>query len=210
MYYLDQNIWFPNVDEASEEGLLAIGGDLSPERLLHAYRHGIFPWFDKNQPILWWSPDPRMILFPKEIKVSKSMKQVLRNSDFRVTVNTAFRDVITSCSLAQRPGQSGTWITDEMIESYTQLHKLGYAKSVEVWKEDLLVGGFYGIDLGDIFCGESMFAKVNNASKVGFITFLKYTNYALIDCQIYTDHLANLGAIEIPRTKFLTYLPGSD
>ena len=206
MYYLTENIWFPDVDETTEDGLLAIGGDLSPERLMLAYKKGIFPWFEENQPIVWWSPDPRMVLFPNELKVSKSMRQVLRNSGFVVTVNKSFKEVITECSKAKREGQLGTWITKDMIEAYTKLHELGYAKSVEVWQNDKLVGGLYGIDLGSVFCGESMFAKVSNASKVGFITFLQNTDYRLIDCQVYTEHLASLGAIEIPRKEFIQHL----
>ena len=206
MYYLDKDIWFPDVSQATEDGLLAIGGDLLPERLIYAYKRGIFPWYEDNQPIVWWSPDPRMVLFPEELKVSKSMKQVLRNSGFVVTVNKAFKEVIKECSLTKREGQSGTWITEEMIGAYIKLHEIGHATSVEVWQNDDLVGGLYGIDLGDIFCGESMFTKVSNASKVGFITFLQNTNYKLIDCQIYTEHLASLGAKEIPRNEFLNLL----
>lgn len=210
MCYLDKSIWFPDVDTAAEDGLLAIGGDLSAERLLYAYRRGIFPWFEDNQPILWWSPDPRMVLFPEELKVSKSMKQVFRNSNFVVTINKAFKEVIRECSLAKREGQSGTWITKEMIDAYTKLYELGYAKSVEVWLDDELVGGLYGVDLGDVFCGESMFAKVSNASKVAFITFLQNSNYILIDCQVYTEHLASLGAAEISRNEFMKYLQELD
>jgi len=206
MYYLDENIKFPQVSEASIDGLVAVGGDLSSERLLHAYKQGIFPWYEDKQPILWWSPDPRMVLFPEDLKVSKSMKQVLRNSDFVVTINKAFKDVITECSLVKREGQAVTWITDEMIEAYIKLHELGHAKSVEVWLNNELVGGLYGVDLGDVFCGESMFAKVSNASKVALITFLQNTNYKLIDCQVYTEHLASLGAREISRGSFLNYL----
>ncbi len=206
MHYLNENIWFPDVNETTEDGLLAIGGDLSSERLMYAYKHGIFPWFEKNQPILWWSPDPRMVLFPKELKVSKSMRQVLRNSDFKVTVNTSFNKVIKECSFVKREGQSGTWITDDMVEAYIKLHKMGRATSVEVWQDDILVGGLYGIDFGTVFCGESMFSKVSNASKVGFITFLQNTNYKLIDCQVYTEHLESLGAREIPRRNFMEYL----
>ncbi len=206
MHYLDKSIWFPDVDTATEDGLLAIGGDLSIKRLVYAYKRGVFPWFEDNQPILWWSPDPRMVLFPEELKVSKSMKQVLRNSNFMVTINKAFKEVIRECSLAKREGQSGTWITKEMIDAYTKLYELGYAKSVEVWLEDELVGGLYGVDLGAIFCGESMFARVSNASKVAFITFLQNSNYVLVDCQVYTAHLSSLGAREIPRKEFIHLL----
>lgn len=207
MQYLTEDIWFPNVNEASKEGLLAIGGDLSVERLLLAYKLGIFPWFETNEPILWWSPDPRFILFPTKLKVSKSMKQVLRNKNYVVTVNKACKDVITACSKIKRNGQESTWITNNMIEAYMALHELGYTKSVEVWRDHNLVGGFYGIDLGNgVFCGESMFAKESNASKVGFISFIQNTNYKLIDCQVYTKHLESLGAEEISRDAFLDYL----
>lgn len=207
MYFLNEDLWFPNVNEATPDGLLAIGGDLSVKRLLLAYRSGIFPWFESEEPLLWWSPDPRFVLFPEKLKVSKSMKQVLRNSNFEVTVNEAFKDVIKECSKINRAGQLGTWITKNMIEAYTELHKLGYAKSIEVWKDNELVGGLYGVDLNNgVFCGESMFAKVSNASKVGFISFVQNTNYKLIDCQVYTNHLGSLGAEDISRAKFLSYL----
>lgn len=207
MHYLTDKIWFPDVNEATEDGLLAVGGDLSAERLLLAYKLGVFPWFENEEPILWWSPNPRFVLFPNKLKVSKSMKQVLRNADYTVTINKDFKSVITECSKVNRQGQAGTWITKNMIEAYVKLQELGYAKSVEVWKADTLVGGLYGIDLGNgVFCGESMFAKVSNASKVGFITFIQNTNYKLIDCQVYTNHLESLGAEEISRDLFLEYL----
>lgn len=207
MYFLKEGLWFPNVNEATPEGLLAVGGDLSVERLLLAYKSGVFPWFESEEPLLWWSPDPRFVLFPEKLKVSKSMKQVLRNSDFEVTVNKAFKDVIKECSKIKRAGQLGTWITNNMIEAYTKLHELGYAKSIEVWKNSELVGGLYGVDVNNgIFYGESMFSKLSNASKVGFISFIQNTNYRLIDCQIYTNHLCSLGAQEISRAEFLSYL----
>ena len=207
MYYLNENIQFPDVSEASPEGVLAIGGDLSVERLILAYKSGIFPWFDDAEPIVWWSPDPRFVLFPKKLKVSKSMKQVLRNSNFEVTVNKDFRSVITECSKMKRDGQAGTWITEQMIEAYVKLHEQGYAKSVEVWLDNKLVAGLYGVDLGNgVFCGESMFTKVSNASKVAFITFIQNTNYKVIDCQVYTNHLESLGAEEVDREVFLSYL----
>ncbi|MFC5193938.1 leucyl/phenylalanyl-tRNA--protein transferase [Bizionia hallyeonensis] len=207
MQFLNQDLWFPPVSQANEDGLLAIGGDLSVPRLLLAYQLGIFPWFEGSQPILWWSPDPRFVLFPENLKVSKSMKQVLRNADFTVSINQNFNQVITECSKAKRNGQAGTWITDSMIMAYNELHKAGYAKSVEVWQEGELVGGFYGVDLGNgVFCGESMFAKVSNASKVAFITFIQNTDYQLIDCQVYTNHLERLGAEDISRDVFLEYL----
>ncbi|WP_053992728.1 leucyl/phenylalanyl-tRNA--protein transferase [Mangrovimonas sp. TPBH4] len=208
---LTNELKFPDVRETSPEGLLAIGGDLSVERLLLAYRSGIFPWFDDDDPILWWAPDPRFVLFPERLKVSKSMKQVLRNTDFVVTVNKAFSKVIRSCSKIKRHGQPGSWITQGMIDGYSDLHELGYAKSVEVWLDNELVGGLYGVDLGNgVFCGESMFSKVSNASKAAFITFIQNTNYRLIDCQVYTNHLETLGAEDMPREEFLKYLKIGD
>jgi len=207
MYFLTDKIAFPDVSEASFEGLLAIGGDLSSERLIHAYSNGIFPWFEDDEPLLWWSPDPRFVLFPKDLKVSKSMKQILRKSDFKVTVNKDFKSVIEQCAKAKRDGQDGTWITSLMEEAYIKLYQLGYAKSVEVWQDNELVGGLYGVDLGNkVFCGEGMFTKVSNASKVGFITFVKNSNYNVIDCQVHTKHLESLGAKHIPRTEFLKFL----
>lgn len=207
MKFLNQNIEFPDVSEATEDGLLAIGGDLSPERLIYAYQNGIFPWYDEGQPILWWSPDPRFVLFPKDLKVSKSMNQVLRNTKFNVTTDIAFEKVIEACASVKRDGQYSTWITEEMKAAYLKLHKLGYAKSVEVWQEDELVGGLYGIDLGNkVFCGESMFTKVSNASKVGFISFINNSDYKLIDCQVHTKHLESLGAKEIRRSEFMKLL----
>lgn len=207
MYYLSKALYFPPVEAAIYDGLLAVGGDLSVERLLLAYRSGIFPWFEYEEPILWWSPNPRFVLFPGELKISKSMKQVLRNSEFEVTMNQDFRKVIASCSEVKRRDQHGTWITNKMIDAYTKLHELGYAKSIEVWLEGKIVGGLYGVDLGNgVFSGESMFSSVSNASKVGFITFVENSNYNLIDCQVHTKHLESLGAKHIPRTAFLKYL----
>lgn len=207
MYFLKPNDAFPDVALADDEGLLAFGGELTTQRLLDAYSKGIFPWFEDDQPVLWWSPDPRFVLYPSELKVSKSMKQFMRNCALEVTVNRDFRAVITECALAKRDGQAGTWITSDMIEAYVRLHELGYAKSVEVYNGDLLVGGLYGVDLGrGVFCGESMFSKQSNASKAAFISFIQNTNYKLIDCQVYTNHLASLGAKEIPRDLFLSYL----
>ena len=206
MYFIIKELFFPPVDEADEDGLLAVGGDLSPERLLLAYKSGIFPWFEADDPILWWSPEKRMVLFPDELVVSKSMRKILNSGVFQITFNTRFRDVIAHCSNTKREGQIGTWITDEMIEAYCQLHEMGIAQSVEVWQDGLLVGGLYGIDLGTVFCGESMFSKVSNASKAAFIfltTKLKIENYKLLDCQLYNDHLASLGAREILREDFI-------
>lgn len=207
MQLLTQQLIFPEVNEADEEGLLAVGGDLSVARLIIAYNSGIFPWFNEDEVILWWSPDPRFVLFPKDLKVSKSMQQFMRNCDYEVTVNKDFKAVITACAKAKRDGQSGTWITNNMIEAYCKLHESGYAKSIEVWKEKELVGGLYGVDLNNgVFCGESMFAKESNASKVAFITFIQNSKYKLIDCQVYTSHLESLGAQEISREAFLEYL----
>ena len=211
MHHLSNSIWFPNPEEADKEGLLAFGGDLSVKRLMHAYRSGIFPWFDDYQPILWWSPDPRMIMFLDDFKVSKSLEKIIHKNKFTITYNTCFREVIRNCSQIKREGQQGTWITSQMQEAYLQLHELGLATSVEIWLGDELVGGLYGIDLIDkkVFCGESMFSKVSDASKVGFyylVAQLKAKNYQLIDCQMYTAHLERLGAKEIPRNEFLKYL----
>ncbi len=207
MKFLTSKSQFPDVSEASEEGLLAVGGDLSPERLLSAYQRGIFPWFEKDEAILWWSPDPRFVLLPNKLKISKSMKQVLRNKKMSVTVNKDFNGVITACSRMSRKGQEGTWITAEMIRAYVKLHELGYAKSVEVWKDENLIGGFYGVEINTrVFCGESMFSKESNASKMAFITFVETSDYELIDCQVYTEHLESLGAENIPRATFLEYL----
>ncbi|MDX5584230.1 MAG: leucyl/phenylalanyl-tRNA--protein transferase [Aureibaculum sp.] len=209
MIFLSDNIWFPPVSSASIDGMIAIGGDLSVERLLLAYRSGIFPWYNEGEPIVWYSPDPRMVLFPEKLKVSKSMRQLINKKIFNVTFNTHFNEVIANCKIMNRNDQLGTWITDEMQKAYTKLHEFGVAKSVEVWLDDKLVGGLYGIDLGTIFCGESMFSYVSNASKIAFIYLvekLKSENYSLIDCQMYTSHLESLGAQEIPRSDFLKYL----
>jgi len=209
MYLLSKDLIFPPVHLANKDGLLAIGGDLSEERLLLAYKSGIFPWYNQGEPIIWYSPNPRMVLFPKDLKISKSMKQVIRKNEFKITFNQSFAEVISKCKNIERDGQGGTWITNEMQEAYIKLQKLGIAKSVEVWQKDKLVGGLYGIDLGTVFCGESMFSKVSNASKMAFIFLvqkLEKENYKLIDCQVYNSHLESLGADEIPRDEFLTYL----
>lgn len=210
MFLLDsEEIAFPDPALYDfEGGLLAMGGDLSPERIWFAYQNGIFPWFNPEDDILWWCPDPRFVLFPEDLKISKSMKKILREGKFTFTENKCFEEVMKNCQAAERKGQEGTWITDEMIKSYSTLHRYGKAKSIEVWENDELVGGLYGVDLGHIFCGESMFAKVSNASKAGFIYFVeKYKNqYQLIDCQVYTKHLASLGAKEIPKREFLKIL----
>ncbi|QYJ68691.1 leucyl/phenylalanyl-tRNA--protein transferase [Flavobacterium litorale] len=206
MYFLSRELYFPSPTIASPEGIVAVGGDLSPERLLLAYKSGIFPWFEDDEPILWWSPPERMVLFLDELKISKSMRNILNRGTFRVTYNTAFKEVIHNCSTIKRKEEDGTWITSEMTEAYIKLHELGHAKSVEVWQGTDLVGGLYGVDLGNVFCGESMFSKVSNASKVGFIALVKklqQNGYLLLDCQVYNPHLASLGAREINRELFL-------
>ncbi len=209
LYFLGDRLEFPDVDNANPDGLLAVGGDLSTERLLLAYRSGIFPWFNDDALILWWSPDPRMVLFPEKIKISKSMRKVIRENTFRLTQNTCFEAVMEACAKVERKGQKGTWITEKMKAAYLELFEKGYAKSFEVWKEDQLVGGLYGIDLGHVFCGESMFSLTSNASKFAFIKLaqqLQEKDYKLIDCQIHTEHLESLGAQEMPRTEFLEIL----
>jgi leucyl/phenylalanyl-tRNA--protein transferase len=211
MYHLSKNLFFPPVSEANADGILAIGGDLSPERLQLAYSSGIFPWFEEDQPIIWWSPNPRMVLFLEDLVVSKSMLNILNRNIFKVTFNQDFRAVISYCQQVKRDGQTGTWITNDMIEAYCKLHELGIAKSVEVWQDNQLVGGLYGVDLGHVFCGESMFSLVSNASKVAFIALvnhLKINNYRLLDCQVYNDHLASLGCVEIEREDFMKILKG--
>ena len=209
MYRLTDALLFPSPEQASDEGIVAVGGDLKPERVMLAYRKGIFPWFESDDFLLWWSPDPRMVLFPDQVKISKSMRAVLRKKQFEVTFNKAFDDVVEACAKVKRFGQNGTWITPGLMEVYSTLHTQGHAHSVEVWEEGVLVGGLYGIDLGTVFCGESMFSKANNASKVGLISLakeLKKNKYELIDCQVPTQHLASMGAESIPRSEFLTYL----
>ncbi len=202
---------FPPVEMANPDGLLAIGGNLSVKRLLDAYCNGIFPWYEESQPVLWYSPDPRMVLYPQELKISKSMKQVLRKKQFVVTFNENFEAVINNCSAISRLGQSGTWITNDLKEAFLKLHRLGMAHSVEVWQDENLVGGLYGLYLKEngVFCGESMFSRESNASKFGLIKLverLKNEGLKLIDCQVYTAHLESLGAKEIPRSKFLKFL----
>jgi leucyl/phenylalanyl-tRNA---protein transferase len=209
VYSLPDAHIFPPVSHAEEDGLLAVGGDLHPDRILAAYAQGIFPWYSGRSPILWWSPDPRMVLFPGELKVSKSMQQVLRRGIFKVTLDRDFPGVISACSKVARPGQDGTWLGKDMQRAYTELHRLGHAHSVEVWREGALVGGLYGVALGKVFCGESMFAHESNASKAGFITLveaLRARGFGLIDCQVHTPHLESLGAREIPRAAFVGLL----
>ncbi len=209
MIFLGKELIFPDVETASSEGIVAIGGDLSPERLILAYKSGIFPWYNEGEPIIWYSPDPRMVLYPKELKVSKSMRQILRKGDFQITYDQNFEKVIHYCKNVFRKDQGGTWITNAMEDAYIELHKMGIARSVEVWQSNKLVGGLYGIDRGNIFCGESMFSSVSNMSKVAFVHLsqkLEKENYKIIDCQVYNAHLASLGAKEIPRHEFIKAL----
>ena len=213
MIWLDkEDIWFPDPYSAPGDYPLAIGGDLSPERLIFAYSLGIFPWYSEGEPILWWSPDPRMVLFPDELKISRSLKKVLKNKGFEVRFNTAFEEVIKNCATVKRKGQDGTWLTPEMIEAYIRLHKLGFAHSVETYLEGKLVGGLYGVAIGGVFFGESMFHKVSDASKVAFVHLvnrLKEKGFDIIDCQQSTPHMARFGAREIPRKEFLDIISKS-
>lgn len=206
MYFLDHSLAFPKLQNIHPSGIVAFGGDLSVERLLLAYQQGIFPWFEDGEIITWWCPDPRMVVIPENYKPHKSLRNILNKNQFQVTFNQAFEQVILNCKTNQRKNQNGTWITNEMEEAYIKLHKIGKAKSVEVWQNDQLVGGLYGVDLGHVFCGESMFSLVSNASKVAFVSLindLKAKKYRLLDCQVYNDHLALLGAFEIDREEFL-------
>ncbi|NMR33487.1 leucyl/phenylalanyl-tRNA--protein transferase [Chryseobacterium aquaticum] len=204
-----KEISFPNpLHYDGHEGMIAFGGDLSVERIWFAYQNGIFPWFNPDEEILWWCPDPRFVLFPDELKISKSMKKILKNEVFTFTENKNFKAVIKNCQEINRKGQDGTWLSDELMESFITLHKFGFAKSIEVWQNEELVGGFYGLQIGKVFCGESMFAKVSNASKAGFIHFVQtYKNeLEIIDCQSHTEHLESLGARMIPKKEFLKTL----
>ena len=205
---LDEQIWFPPIEHALEDGLLAMGGDLSTERLIKAYQEGIFPWYDGETP-LWWSPNPRFVLYPPQLKVSATMKQVINRKEFVFKTNTAFKQVIANCKKIKRVGQNGTWITPAVEKAYTILHELGIAHSAEAWKGDTLVGGLYGIKMGQLFFGESMFSSESNASKFAFISYVKQLEQegiVLIDCQIYTEHLESLGAQMIPREAFKSLL----
>ncbi|SEC82023.1 leucyl/phenylalanyl-tRNA--protein transferase [Tenacibaculum sp. MAR_2009_124] len=207
MIWLGKEISFPPNSIASEEGIIALGGDLSVERLKYAYERGIFPWFNEGEPIVWYNPHERMVLFPEEVRISKSMKQIQRKNDFIITENKAFAEVIFNCKYINRSDQFGTWITDDMQEAYLELHRAGLAKSIEVWRNHKMVGGLYGVDTGNgVFCGESMFSKESNMSKIAFIHLAKNCNYKMIDCQVYNDHLASLGAREISRDDFLKLL----
>jgi len=206
IFRLDERLIFPDPALAEEDGLLAIEGDLSPERLILAYQNGIFPWYSEDDPILWFAPHERFVLFPGELRVSKSMRQIIRSNKFKVTFNQSFTEVIQACADAKREGQDGTWITTEMQQAYINLHKLGVAHSVEVWQDDVLVGGLYGVEVGDVFCGESMFSKVSNASKLALITLCQTGKYNMIDCQLHTEHLESMGARMIPRDEYMITL----
>lgn len=208
LFVLDKNLYFPPAHLAGYDGLLAMGGDLSPERLLLAYRNGIFPWYEQ-EPILWWSPDPRFVLFPGELKISRSIKPLLNRNEFDFTINKAFKEVIHQCKKIHRPGQDGTWITDEVEKAFLKMHELGYAHSAEVWQNNKLVGGIYGIKLGKVFFGESMFSKLSNASRYAFVKYaelLKQDGIELIDCQVYTEYLESFGARMITGKEFTNLL----
>tara|TARA_B100001057_G_scaffold237307_2_gene237671 strand:- start:2314 stop:2958 length:645 start_codon:yes stop_codon:yes gene_type:complete len=209
MYELGNDFKFPSPKLATSEGIVAVGGDLNPLRVLEAYKNGIFPWFNDDENLIWWSPDPRMVLFPEKIKLSKSFKSFLKKKEYRVSFNENFENVIESCSNIKRVGQKGTWITSGLKKSFNKLHEMGHAHSVEVWYQNVIIGGLYGLDLGNVFCGESMFSTKPNASKVALYFLcqeLKSNNYKFIDCQVPSEHLRSLGAEEISRNSFLERL----
>jgi leucyl/phenylalanyl-tRNA--protein transferase len=209
VYLLPDELVFPSPQLARKEGLLAVGGDLSQERLLLAYRMGIFPWYSEDEPIMWWSPDPRLVLYPSEFRVSRSLKKTIKKQMFKLTVDEAFESVINACAHSRTTVDEGTWIVEEMIAAYYRLHESGLAHSVEVWQDGKLVGGLYGVSLGKCFFGESMFTHISNASKVALVTLVQHLQaleFDFIDCQISTPHLLRFGAQEIPRTRFLREL----
>jgi leucyl/phenylalanyl-tRNA--protein transferase len=209
LYRLPRQIAFPDPELAEPDGLLAVGGDLTPERLVAAYLSGIFPWFDDDSPILWWSPDPRLVLEPAALHVPRSLARTLRRGPYRVTADTAFEQVIRACAATARPGQRGTWITESMVAAYLELHELGLAHAFEAWEGEVLVGGLYGVSLGAMFFGESMFSLRPDASKVAFargVAHLRGAGTTLVDCQVRTDHLVRFGAVEWPRRRFLDAL----
>ena len=206
IFRLDERLLFPDPALAEEDGLLAIGADLSVERLLLAYQNGIFPWYSDDTPILWYSPHERFVLFPDELKISKSMRQVMRSGRFSVTRNQCFDRVIDACSTTTRQGQDGTWITADMRAAYIELHRQGHAHSVEVWDDNQLAGGLYGVAVGMVFCGESMFSRISNASKTALISLAQSGDFNLIDCQVHTDHLESMGARMISRTEYMSML----
>ncbi len=212
LFRLSERIDFPPPWLARSDGLLCVGGDLTSKRLILAYKNGIFPWFSQNEPILWWSPDPRLVLFPQNINISKSLKKTIKKNQFSIRVNTAFEQTILSCAKPRNGKEDGTWLVEDMIEAYVELHQHGYAHSVETWNKDRLVGGLYGVCIGGTFFGESMFSFENNASKVALVALSKHLenhNFDLIDCQVTTDHLLSMGAKEISRTKFLEIISHS-
>lgn len=206
IFRLDERLIFPDPKLAEPDGLLAVGGDLSAGRLILAYNEGIFPWYSDDTPILWYSPHERFVLFPNELNISSSMKRVLNSNRFKVTFNTCFADVIEACSSVPRKDQDGTWITEDMKAAYINLHRLGHAHSIEVWQGNVLVGGMYGVAVGDVFCGESMFSKVSNASKMALISLIKSGKYKLLDCQVHSDHLESMGARMISRKEYMAML----
>ena len=205
----EEGVDFPSPFLADSSGLLAVGGDLTVDRLLEAYRSGIFPWFSEGDPLLWWSPDPRLVLYPAAFRISKSLRRVMNKRPFNIRFDTAFKDVITACATVKRKGSGRTWITNDMIDAYCAMHDAGWAHSVEAWAEDALVGGLYGVAIGRCFFGESMFTRVSNAAKAAFVclvNFLEQNHYKMIDCQMTTSHLLRFGAEEIPRSRFLSEL----
>lgn len=205
IHYLGKEPVFPHPENSNPDGILAVGGDLSPERLIEAYTHGIFPWYSSDTPIIWWSPDPRFVIYPDEVQVSKSMRQVMKRGIFEIRFDTSFRDVITECG-GRRKNEDGTWITPEMIEAYVNLHRLGFAHSVEAWRGGKLAGGLYGVSLGGMFFGESMFSRESNASKAALVVLaanLVRLGFDLIDSQVYTPHVESLGGIHMDRGCFL-------
>lgn len=206
IFRLDERLLFPDPALAEEDGLLAIEGDLSPERLQLAYQNGIFPWYSEDEPILWFAPHQRFVLYPDELRISKSMRQVMRSGKFKITFDQDFADVIKACADAPREGQPGTWITDDMQQAYIRLNQLGIAHSVEVWQDDVLAGGLYGVVVGNVFCGESMFSRASNTSKLALITLCQTGKYQLIDCQVHTGHLESMGAKMIPRDEYMAIL----
>ena len=212
VYRLPKQHAFPPPEEAEESGLLAVGGDLDPARVLLAYYSGIFPWYSEGEPVLWWSPDPRMVLRPSELRIPRSLKKKIRRGDYSVTMNQAFKEVIRKCRSINRPSQSGTWITEDMIHCYEQLHQMGFAHSVETWEDGVLVGGLYGVSIGTFFAGESMFALRPDASKFALVALCRQLGrwqFPFIDCQMHTEHLARFGATEISRSGFLEALKAS-
>jgi leucyl/phenylalanyl-tRNA--protein transferase len=212
VYLLSSDIVFPSPNFTSQDGLLAVGGDLDQRRLLLAYSMGIFPWYTEAEPILWWSPNPRLVLYPEDLRISTSLKKAIKKDMFRITMDQAFEQVITACAKIRRGKDEGTWIVQDMIEAYCKLHESGYAHSVEAWQDDTLAGGLYGVSLGKCFFGESMFTLLTNASKVAFVAlvnYLKALSFDLIDCQVKTEHLISFGAREIPREQFLKQLKKS-